>query len=43
LLNLLGDAAVRTRLERKFAAMSASLQRGAARRAALAVLPLLEP
>ncbi len=41
LLNLLGDAAVRTRLERKFAALSASLQRGAARRAALAVLPLL--
>ena len=43
LLNLLGDAAVRSRLERKFAAMSASLQRGAARRAALAILPLLEP
>ena len=43
LLNLLGDATVRSRLERKFAAMSASLQRGAARRAALAVLPLLEP
>ena len=42
LLNLLGDAAVRTRLERKFAAMSASLQRNAAHRAALAVLPLLE-
>ncbi len=41
LLNLLGDEAVRTRLERKFAAMSASLQRGAAHRAALAVLPLL--
>ena len=41
LLNLLDDEAVRTRLERKFAAMSASLQRGAARRAALAVLPLL--
>jgi lipid-A-disaccharide synthase len=43
LLNLLGDAAVRTRLERKFAAISASLQRGAARRAAQAVLPLLKP
>ena len=43
LLNLLGDQAVRSRLERKFAAMSASLQRGAARRAALAILPLLEP
>lgn len=43
LLNLLGDEAVRVRLERKFAAMSASLQRGAARRAALAVMPLLEP
>jgi len=42
LLNLLGDEAVRVRLERKFAAMSASLQRGAARRAALAVLPLLQ-
>ena len=42
LLNLLDDEAVRTRLERKFAAMSASLQRGAARRAALAVLPLLQ-
>lgn len=42
LLNLLGDATVRTGLERKFAAMSASLQRGAARRAALAILPLLE-
>jgi len=42
LLNLLADEAVRVRLERKFAAMSASLQRGAARRAALAVLPLLQ-
>ena len=41
LLNLLDDEVVRTRLERKFAAMRASLQRGAARRAALAVLPLL--
>jgi lipid-A-disaccharide synthase len=42
LLNLLADQVVRTRLERKFAAMSASLQRGAARRAAQAILPLLE-
>jgi lipid-A-disaccharide synthase len=42
LLNLLGDEAVRTRLERKFSTLSASLQRGAARQAALAVLPLLE-
>ena len=41
LLNLLGDESVRARLEHKFAAMSASLQRGAARRAAHAVLPLL--
>ncbi|MEK7231222.1 MAG: lipid-A-disaccharide synthase [Pseudomonadota bacterium] len=42
LLNLLDDEVVRVHLERKFAAMSASLQRGAARRAALAVLPLLQ-
>ncbi len=42
LLNLLGDEPVRARLERKFAALSASLRRGAARQAALAVLPLLE-
>jgi lipid-A-disaccharide synthase len=42
LLNLLGDEAVRNRLERKFSMLSASLQRGAARQAALAVLPLLE-
>ncbi len=42
LLNLLGDESVRTRLARKFSAMSASLQRGAARQAALAVLPLLK-
>jgi lipid-A-disaccharide synthase len=42
LLNLLGDESVRTRLARRFSAMSASLQRGAARQAALAVLPLLE-
>jgi lipid-A-disaccharide synthase len=43
LLNLLGDELVRTRLERKFSTLNASLQRGAARQAALAVLPLLEP
>ena len=41
LLNLLGDEPVRARLEHKFSAMSASLQRGAARQAARAVLPLL--
>ena len=41
LLNLLGDEIVRTRLERKFSIMSDSLQRGAARQAALAVLPLI--
>jgi lipid-A-disaccharide synthase len=41
LLNILADAPTRTRLARKFAAMSASLSRGASRQAALAVLPLL--
>jgi len=41
-LNLLADQTVRERLERKFAALGASLQRGAARRAAEAVLPLLK-
>ena len=41
LTNILADAPLRARLERKFAAMSASLSRGAARQAALAVLPLL--
>jgi len=40
-LNLLADATVRERLERKFTALGASLQRGAAQRAAEAVLPLL--
>ncbi len=40
-VNLLGDAPVRARLAHTFAAMSASLSRGAARQAALAVLPLL--
>ena len=43
LLNVLGNEVVRLRLERKFSALSASLRRGAARQAALAVLPLLEP
>ena len=42
LLNLLGDTSVRGRLERRFAALNASLQRGGARQAALAVLPLLQ-
>jgi lipid-A-disaccharide synthase len=42
ILNLLGDSSVRSRLARRFAAMSASLSRGAAHQAALAVLPLLQ-
>lgn len=42
LLNLLGDEPVRNRIERKFAAIGASLSRGAARQAALAILPLLQ-
>lgn len=41
LLNLLGDEPVRLRLERRFAALGASLLRDASRQAALAVLPLL--
>ena len=41
LLNLLADVATRDRIAARFAAMSASLHRGAARQAALAVLPLL--
>ena len=41
LLNVFADAAVRTRLERKFSALGARLQRGGARRAAHAVMPLL--
>ena len=41
LLNLLGDEPVRMRLERKFAAISGSLSRNAARQAARAILPLL--
>ena len=39
--NILADMPTRERIERKFAGMSASLSRGAARQAALAVLPLL--
>jgi lipid-A-disaccharide synthase len=42
LLNLLGDVAVRERIARRFSALSASLSRGAARQAALAILPLLQ-
>jgi lipid-A-disaccharide synthase len=42
LLNLLGDSVVRERLARRFSAMSASLSRGAAQQAALAVLPMLQ-
>ena len=41
LLNLATDNAVRSRLEARFGEMAASLSRGAARQAALAVLPLL--
>ena len=41
LLNLLADEPVRSRLKRRFSALGASLQRGAARRAAEAVLPML--
>ncbi len=41
LLNLLGDVATRERIAARFAAMNASLHRGAAHQAALAVLPLL--
>jgi lipid-A-disaccharide synthase len=41
LLNLLGDEPVRIRIERRFGEISDSLLRGAARQAALAVLPLL--
>ena len=41
LVNLLADTPVRSGLERRFAALAASLSRGAARQAALAVLPLL--
>ena len=41
LLNLLADVATRDRIAARFATMSASLRRGAARQAALAVLPML--
>jgi lipid-A-disaccharide synthase len=42
LLNLLGDVEVRERVARRFSALNASLSRGAAQQAALAVLPLLQ-
>ena len=42
LLNLFADEPVRTRLARRFGAMSDSLLRGAARHAAQAILPLLQ-
>jgi lipid-A-disaccharide synthase len=41
LMNLLADVATRERIASRFSAMSASLHRGAARQAALAVLPML--
>jgi lipid-A-disaccharide synthase len=41
LLNLLADSVLRERLACKFSALSASLARGGARQAALAVLPML--
>jgi lipid-A-disaccharide synthase len=42
LLNLLADVATRDRIASRFTAMSASLHHGAARQAALAVLPMLQ-
>ena len=42
LMNLLADVATRERIARRFSALSASLHRGAARQAALAVLPMLQ-
>jgi lipid-A-disaccharide synthase len=42
LLNLLDDVEVRERVARKFRTLSASLSRGAAHQAALAVLPMLQ-
>jgi lipid-A-disaccharide synthase len=42
LINLLADVATRDRIASRFAAMNASLNRGAARQAALAVLPMLK-
>lgn len=41
-LNLLADPLVQSRLVKRFSAMTATLSRGAARRAALEVLPLLQ-
>ncbi len=42
LLNLLGDVATRDRIADRFSALRATLHRGAAREAALAVLPMLQ-
>ena len=42
LLNLLADVATRERIANRFAGMSAGLQRGGARQAALAVLPFIK-
>jgi lipid-A-disaccharide synthase len=42
LLNLLADVATRDRIASTFAALAASLSRGGARQAALAVLPMLQ-
>jgi lipid-A-disaccharide synthase len=42
LLNLFADEPIRTRIARRFGAMSESLRRGAARHAAQAILPLLK-
>jgi lipid-A-disaccharide synthase len=41
LINVLADRSLKAALERKFAAMAASLRHGAAEYAARAVLPLL--
>jgi lipid-A-disaccharide synthase len=42
IMNLLADVATRDRIANRFAALSASLHRGAARQAAHAVLPMLQ-
>jgi lipid-A-disaccharide synthase len=42
IMNLLADVATRDRIANRFAALSASLRRGAARQAAHAVLPMLQ-
>jgi lipid-A-disaccharide synthase len=42
LLNMLADVATRDRIATTFAALTASLNRGGARQAALAVLPMLQ-